>query len=61
MSDSLIEEIDDEPRETKIAALDELFEASRTYRDSKRFHELIRFIGRFRKYSPFNCCLPNLI
>lgn len=38
-------------------ALDELFSLARQYRSTKDFGELLRFIGRFRFYSPFNAML----
>lgn len=41
----------------ELAALDEMFASSRHYRNSSEFIELMKFMGRFRKYSPFNCLL----
>ena len=35
-------------------ALDELFTLARKYNSSEAYLELIRFVGRFRFYSPFN-------
>jgi hypothetical protein len=50
-----------EPRadtsQTEVNALDEMFAASRNFRNSARYLEMLKFIGRFRKYSPFNCLL----
>src|ERR1700676_48819 len=38
-------------------ALDELFTLARKYNSSDAYLELIRFVGRFRFYSPFNAML----
>jgi hypothetical protein len=38
-------------------ALDELFTLARKYNSSEAYLELIRFVGRFRFYSPFNATL----
>jgi hypothetical protein len=38
-------------------ALDELFTLARKYNSSDAYLELVRFIGRFRFYSPFNAML----
>jgi hypothetical protein len=38
-------------------ALDELFTLARKYNSSEAYLELMRFIGRFRFYSPFNAML----
>jgi hypothetical protein len=38
-------------------ALDELFTLARKYNSSHAYLELIRFVGRFRFYSPFNAML----
>jgi hypothetical protein len=40
-----------------LTALDEMFAASRQYRSSKEYMSLMRFVGRFSRYSPFNCML----
>ena len=39
------------------AALDELFALARKYNSSEAYLELMRFVGRFRFYSPFNAML----
>src|SRR6202790_4323871 len=39
------------------AALDELFTLARKYNSSDAYRELMRFVGRFRFYSPFNAML----
>lgn len=44
-------------KELKIAALDELFAAVRSYRSSQHYFALIKFIAKLPKYSPFNCFL----
>lgn len=38
-------------------ALDELVSLARQYKSSKEYFDLLRFIGRFRFYSPFNAML----
>ena len=53
----LFPEIEHGDEEVALSALDELFESSRTYRTSEQYVELMRFIKRFPKYSPFNCFL----
>ena len=40
-----------------VNALDEMFTASQRYRSSARYLEMLSFISRFPKYSPFNCLL----
>src|SRR5258708_21087562 len=39
------------------AALDELFSLAGKYNSSDAYLELMRFVGRFRFYSPFNALL----
>ena len=41
----------------KLAALDELFLRSSNYRDSEDYFNLLKFINRFPKLSPFNAFL----
>lgn len=41
-------------------ALDELFNATYAYRSSKEFSDLMRFVSRFRFYSPYNAMLIRL-
>lgn len=41
----------------ELAALDEMFAASRVYRSSAEYMDMLNFICRFKKYSPFNCFL----
>ena len=40
-----------------MTALDEMFAASHRFRSSSEYLELLYFITRFPKYSPFNCVL----
>lgn len=41
-------------------SLDELFLFARHYRSSQAYTELLRFVTRFRTYSPFNAMLAHL-
>jgi hypothetical protein len=41
----------------KIGALDELFRSTLAYRRSTAYLDLMKFIGRFPKYAPYNCFL----
>jgi hypothetical protein len=41
-------------------SLDELFLFARQYRSSQAYRELLRFVTRFRPYSPFNAMLAHL-
>jgi hypothetical protein len=45
-----------DPKSTR-AALDELFILAKRYNSSNAYLELMRFVGRFRFYSPFNAML----
>jgi len=47
-------------RDVARRALDDLFSHTRQYRSSKDYHDLIRFIARFRFYSPFNAMLIHV-
>ena len=42
------------------SSLDELFNLARHYKSSGAYHELIKFIARFRWYSPFNAMLIHI-
>jgi hypothetical protein len=44
-------------QDTARTALDELFGLARKYNSSDAYLELMRFVGRFRFYSPFNAML----
>lgn len=46
--------------EEEASALDEMFAASLRYRHSREYMELLNFINRFPKYSPFNCFLLHV-
>ncbi len=37
--------------------LDELFGSIQDFQGTREFYELLKFIGRFTQYSPFNCAL----
>ena len=50
----------DSDREIDLNALDEMFAASRRYRSSLEYMELLRFISRFPNYSTFNCMLLHI-
>lgn len=41
-------------------ALDELFDLTGQYKNSKDYVELMHFIARFRKYSPYNAMLVHI-
>src|SRR5262245_47182386 len=47
-------------RDITSHAIDELFALARQYRLSWEYHTLLRFIGRFRFYAPFNAMLVHL-
>lgn len=44
-------------RQESLSALDQLFCETRTYRSSREYMGLLRFIKRFPVYAPFNCLL----
>jgi len=41
-------------------ALDELFSLTTQYRSGESYHELLKFVSRFRRYSPFNAMLVHI-
>lgn len=47
-------------REVVRRSLDELYELARRYRSSSEYMELMRFVVRFRFYSPFNALLVQI-
>jgi len=47
-------------RESVNRALHELFSLTQQYRSSTSYHELMKFIARFRFYSPFNAMLVHV-
>ncbi len=57
---TLKELIEPEESKEKIKALDELFQASATYKKSQNFFDLLKFINRFPKLSPFNAFLIHM-
>ena len=44
----------------KTSTIDELFRHSKLYRKSAEFSDLVRFMGRFRDYAPYNNLLVRL-
>lgn len=44
----------------KVSTIDELFKQSRLYRDSAQFNDLVKFMGRFRDYAPYNNMLVKV-
>ena len=48
------------PAEDALSALDDLFRASQSYSTSERYIELLRFIRKFPRYSPYNCFLLHV-
>jgi hypothetical protein len=47
-------------RDAAKRALDELFSLTFRYKTSKAYRKLLRFVGRFRFYSPFNAMLVHI-
>jgi len=47
----------DVERDKTRRALDDLFNLARKYRTTESYRELLRFVTRFRFYSPFNAML----
>lgn len=41
-------------------ALDELFSLTTQYRSGENYHELLKFVSRFHRYSPFNAMLVHI-
>ena len=41
-------------------ALDELFDLARKYRSTAEYHQFLKFVARFRFYSPYNAMLIHL-
>ncbi|WP_439577203.1 ImmA/IrrE family metallo-endopeptidase [Elioraea sp.] len=46
-------------RDAAKRALDDLFHNAAQYKSSKAIHDLLRFVGRFRFYAPFNAMLVH--
>lgn len=55
-----IEAPQDIDRGTAQRALDELFDVARQYRSAREYVSLLRFIKRFRFYSPYNAMLVHV-
>ena len=51
---------DTEPLSGDINALDGLFQASNRYCNSQAYYELLQFIAKFSRYSPYNCFLLHM-
>ena len=47
-------------RDAAKRALDELFTLTRQYRNSEAYHVLLKFVARFRSYSPYNAMLLHV-
>ncbi len=47
-------------RDDDRRALDDLFRLTQQYRSTNSYHELLKFITRFRFYSPFNAMLVHV-
>jgi hypothetical protein len=47
-------------RRATQSALDELFSVARSYKTSEAYHDLMKFVGRFRLYSPYNAMLVHV-
>ena len=41
-------------------ALDELFSLTSQYRSGETYHELLKFVSRFRRYAPYNAMLVHI-
>ena len=48
------------PDQEAISTIDSLLQASRNYRRSSEFQEMIEFMGRFRDYAPYNNMLVRI-
>ncbi len=57
-SSNQTDSVDQEERD--LCALDELFGASRHYRRSKEYMELMKFVSKFPRYAPFNAMLLHI-
>lgn len=47
-------------KEQARRALDDLFNLARKYKSTKEYAELLRFVARFRFYSPYNAMLVHI-
>lgn len=57
MQIDLFETAAKEKKKLPVASLDELFASVKTYRTSKHYMGLMRFVAKLPQYSPFNCFL----
>jgi hypothetical protein len=48
------------PEPKKASTIDQLFKHSKLYRNSAEFNDLVKFMGRFRDYAPYNNMLVKL-
>ena len=48
------------PDQEAVSTIDTLLQASRNYRKSTEFQEMIEFMGRFRDYAPYNNMLVRV-
>ena len=51
---------DSAPDGEAVSSIDSLLQASRNYRKSTQFREMIEFMGRFRDYAPYNNMLVRI-
>ena len=51
---------EDVPEPKKTSTIDELFKHSKQYQNSDDFNELVKFMGRFRDYAPYNNMLVRI-
>ena len=47
-------------RDSVKRSLDELFTLTLQYKTSRAYYDLLQFVARFRKYSPFNAMLVHV-
>jgi hypothetical protein len=48
------------PEPKKASTIDELFRHSKLYKNAAEFNDLVKFMGRFRDYAPYNNMLVKL-
>ena len=48
------------PDQEAVSTIDSLLQASRNYRKSTEFQEMVEFMGRFRDYAPYNNMLVRI-
>jgi hypothetical protein len=52
--------INPSPAEQAAGSLNELFIQTQRYRSGREFHDLLKFVRRFRSYALFNCMLLHI-